>query len=102
MSTLDRPNRQGYEISIHARPDGSFQAAYIQLHESESGRTQTIQPNTILLDRDHADRVIGIEILTPIPRAALEALTVHLDLSDQVLFQQFIEKYAPPSLFISQ
>jgi uncharacterized protein YuzE len=98
MSTLDRSPRQGFDISIHAREDGSLVAAYIQLREGTSVRTETILKNALLVDRDESDRVLGIEILAPVTLLVLQQVADHLEPEEQAAYRNFVTNYAPPSL----
>lgn len=98
MSTLDRPQREGFEISIHAREDGSLLAAYIQLRDGSSVRTETVLKNVLLLDRDEANKVIGIEILSPVPIETLQQVADFLEPEEQAAYRNFVLRYAPPSL----
>ena len=50
-------------LTIDRNPDGTIVAAYLQIRDKESARTQEVISGVVNLDYDNDDRIVGVEVL---------------------------------------
>lgn len=62
------------EISITQTPLGVLEAAYVRLSEGPVAETREVLADALLADYESGGRLVGIEILSPVPFAAIEGL----------------------------
>ncbi len=88
----------GIGTTICRREDGTLLTAYIHMRKGKSARTEILIKNTLLLDRDISEKVLGIEILQPVSLETLLQVSDRLEPDQQQAFRNFVSKCAPLSL----
>jgi len=85
-------------LTVHARTDGSLEAAYLRLSKNPVIRTEEVVESALLLDFDDHDKVVGVEILAPVRLDQVLQLAGRLDADSQSSFLNFVRSSAPPAL----
>lgn len=87
-----------YSFSVHARRDGTLEAAYVKWSAGEAVRTVEIEPSKLLADYDEHDQLVGIEILAPVTLAELLPVVDRWDAPRRQQFRNFLESFASPAV----
>jgi uncharacterized protein YuzE len=98
MSLVGSPT---FGLSVTARPDGSLEAAYLQLSDHKVARTEEVVQSGLLLDLDENNEIVGVEILAPVSLDRVIDLADRLDESQRQAFETFVRSSAPPALVTS-
>lgn len=98
MSISASRQSAGFGLNVHAREDGTLEAAYVRLSPHQVARTEELIESALLVDYDDEDTLVGIEILAPVSLSQIEAIASRLDASQCKAFQNFIRSSAPPGL----
>lgn len=61
-------------MSVSGRNDGTIEAMYIQILDCPVARTEEIRTDVMLADYAADGRLVGIEVLSPVRFADVEAL----------------------------
>lgn len=89
-----------FDMSVNAREDGTLEAAYIRISHNQVARTEELVESVLLLDMDHDNELVGIEILAPVNVSQVMELANRLDASQRLPFENFVKSSAPPGLVI--
>lgn len=84
-------------LKVTARRDGSVEAAYLRLTTDKVARTEEVLPNALLVDLSGNGRVVGMEILAPIPMEKLLRLIPALE--GRTAVEKFARAAIPRRLF---
>lgn len=96
MSAYHNPT--GFGLNVIAREDGTLEAAYVRISQNQLARTEELVESVLLLDYDHDNCLVGIEILAPVKVSQVEELASRLQESQRESFQNFVRSSAPPGL----
>jgi uncharacterized protein YuzE len=90
----------GFELSLHARPDGSLEAAYVYLSHEQVVRTEELVESVLMVDYDANDQIVGIEILAPVPLERIVHIVDALEEAQRQSFHRFLTTYVPSDLVL--
>jgi hypothetical protein len=89
------------ELSINARPDGTLEAAYVQVSEKAVASTRELIRSVLVVDFDADGELVGVEFLAPVKVADVEKIAKSLESPQRDSFETFIHKYIPSALMSS-
>ena len=85
----------GFEVSVSGRDDGTLEAAYVRLKHGKVKRTKEVIEDILMVDYDDKGKLLGIEILAPVP---LKMLTKQVDQPRRSSFRKFVQHWVPRDL----
>lgn len=92
----------GFGLTVNARSDGSLEAAYLQISKGQVAHTEEIVESVLLLDFDHDENLLGIEILAPVSIEQVMEIAERLDSQKKSSFKNFVQSSVPPALVRSR
>lgn len=93
--------RDGFDLSLHVREDGSLETAYIQLLDGEAVRTEQIIKNVLMIDFNEHEQIRGIEILAPVAKESVLKIADRMEAGVRGRFTSYLEKWAPAAMLKS-
>jgi uncharacterized protein YuzE len=79
------------ELSFSAREDGMLEAAYFHFRKGAVAETRELVGTSVMGDYDKHGKLIGLEILSPVPLRKLEKFVAK---PDRPTFRQIAEQRA--------
>ena len=93
-----KPQKLGFELSISAGADGNVQAVYIRLLDNKIAKTVEIEEDVLMADYDSRGRLVGIEILAPVPLSNISKL---VEPPRRKPFSRLVREQAPSKLVLA-